>query len=398
MSHSTLKNPKPLAPTFGAYVFSPKNFSGIEGVASEIFYRLPGFTDFGMSGDEMVEALCQLGPTIKPTSPKWISYFVEYGHQTMEKGNKAEKEGNYVQAERTFLDASFWYFLARFPHIFSDAGQEAYRLHQNAYLRASKYFEGTFEILDIEVDGKWGRGYLRLPNDLKEKIPAILISGGVDTWKSELEVHSISNAFLKQGMATLTIDIPGTGDCPLFASPTSEKWFYAAFQMLKKHPQIDSKKLGCYGLSFGGYWSTKLAFSFPELSGIVNNGGPIHLTFQPEWLKALPLGLIFILKKMFGLDQQADHEILVRKCQELSLFNTDEILANKNAPILNINGEEDEVVPISEISFLQNKGVKQDSLIFGEDRHVASRNWKLHEPFAVQWMLGKIGRRNSFAS
>lgn len=60
--------------------------------------------------------------------------------------------------------------------------------------------------------------------------------------------------------------------------------------------------VGVYGLSFGGYWATKLAFLAPWLRGAVNTGGSIHHTFQPGWLSQLPMGLKVILARMLNID------------------------------------------------------------------------------------------------
>ena len=262
-------------------------------------------------------------------------------------------------------------------------------------MRAAKHFNYPLEIVDINIDGKTGKAYLRYPNTLETKTPVVIISGGIDTWKSELEIHSLSESFLKQGIATLVIDLPGTGECPIPASPSAHLWFLSTLDVLQTHPRIDGSRIGYYGLSFGGYWSTKMAFIAPWLSGVINTGGPIHHTFQPEWIKLLPPGLTTALGRMLDLqasgDKNRDEAELLTRMEELSLDKQIAFPIQKYAPILCINGEEDEVVPIAEIDFLKDKGIKQDTLIFVNDRHVASRNWNLHEEFSVRWMIKKLG-------
>ncbi len=371
-----------IANSFAQYAANPEKFETIEGVSPEIALRLPGFADFGMDGDDLVEAVRKAGKS--PVAATWGEVLIEYGNLAMNRGELAQKQDNSHLAEKEFMKASFWYFLARFPHIMNDTGMRAYQLHNEAYLCAARHSRYAMEIVDIIVDGKKGRAFLRLPNSSQLKYSVVMLAGGVDTWKSELEVHNLSDSFLEQGMATLQIDIPGTGECPISASDQGHAWFLAALDKLKNHPRIDGSKMSFYGLSFGGYWATKMAFIAPWLSGVVNNGGPIHHTFQPLWLQKLPMGLKKILALMLGFDHSTD--LIIDKLAKFSLFSQGLLNTKLYAPILNINGAKDEVVSIDEISFLNEQNIHQDTLIFGKDRHVASRNWFLHNQFAARWL------------
>lgn len=381
---------KPIAHTYAEYAAAPNDYLTIRGVPPFLAVRLPGFTDFGIDGDTLVKAIRNAGPENGPATPGWADALIEYGHQAMKRGEVAETNFNASQAEQDFLEASFWYFFARFPHILSESGAKAYQLHTAAYLRSVKHSSYPMEILDIMLEGVKGRAFLRFPNHTPSRFPIVMISGGVDVWKSDLEIHSLSEAFLQEGMATLLIDAPGTGEAPLPASPTAHNWYLAALETLKSHPKINEDKTGFYGLSFGGYWATKLAIVAPWLSGTVNTGGPVHYTFQEEWLDKLPFGLKVTLSRMLNLDPLKDHSLMIKKLGQFSLDIQGLFSTEEHSPLLSINGEEDELVPIQEINFLKEKGVKQDTLIFAHDRHVASRNWRLHEQFAAKWLAKKL--------
>ena len=376
-----------LANTFKEYTANPDDYLSILGVAPEIVSRLPGFADFGIDGDKMVEALKLAG---NPFSPEWSVNLMAYGDEAMTRAKKVEGEVNTTLAEREYFEASFWYFLARFPFIMHDNARRAYELHIQAYLQANKYSMYPMEMMEIPIRGKTGRAFLRLPNATQSTFPVVMLAGGIDTWKSDLEVHSLSNAMLKQRMAVLLIDIPGTGECPIPSSSTAHDWFLAAIKQLKQHSRIDGSSIGFYGLSFGGYWSTKLAFIVPELVGVVNNGGPIHHTFQKSWLENKPLGLKLALSHMIGAKENDDVNNTIETMESFSLLNMDAFYEKKYAPLLNINGKKDTVVTIQEIEFLNEHQIYQDTLLFAHDRHVASRNWRLHESFAAEWLANKL--------
>jgi esterase FrsA len=57
-----------------------------------------------------------------------------------------------------------------------------------------------------------------------------------------------------------------------------------------------------------------------------------------------------------------------------------------------VNGAQDEVVPIADLELLGEQGIEQDSVVFAQDRHVASYNFDLHLPFSAAWLADKLKR------
>ena len=379
------------AATFAEYVAHPDAFLTIQGTPPEIAARLPGFADFvaqlGIDGDRLVQAIHEAGPAIGPATPGWQAAMSRHGDAAVVRAEMAEAGNDVVRAENEFMAASFWYFLARFPHILNAEGAAAYKKHIHAYLRAAHYFAHPVDIIAIPFEGGQLTGYLRLPNGNAPATgwPIVVIWGGIDVWKSDLEIHSQSNALLKRGIATLAIDMPGTGECSISVSTHAERALLAAIDMIRNHAAIDSAHIGCYGLSFGGHFAVKLALLRPDLMGAVNNAGPVHATFQPTWVATLPMGARIALARVCGLDPRGDPQVLVSRLAELSLIAQGLLPATTHAPLLSINGEQDELVSIADLDLIQHNGVQQDRLVFAHDRHVASRNWALHEPFVAQW-------------
>ena len=382
---------RPNADTFAEYAANPDAYLSVKGVPPEIAARLPGFADFGIDGDQLVQAVREAGPQMGPATPGWAVTIMRHGDAAMALGEQAEARGDGSMAERAFLLASFWYFLARFPHIINPDGAEAYRRHVQAYLRAARHFASGLEVLKIPFEGSTLTAYLRLPPGTSQTgWPLVVIWGGIDVWKSDLEVHSQSEALLKAGIATLSVDMPGTGECPIPVSANAERVLLAAMDAVCQHESIDEARLGCYGLSFGGHWAVKVALLRPELLGVVNNAGPVHHTFQPEWAQTLPMGTRMALSRVMGLDPRGEPQALLARLSELSLVKQGLLPTSLHAPLLSLNGEQDELVPIVDLEVIHQNGVRQDRLIFAHDRHVASRNWSLHEPFVAQWFARRM--------
>ena len=74
------------------------------------------------------------------------------------------------------------------------------------------------EIIELPFDGnKKLIGYLQLPPGVN-KPPVVLHWGGVDGWKEDR--LRIAKAIMEQGLASLTIDMPGSGENPvLYGDP-----------------------------------------------------------------------------------------------------------------------------------------------------------------------------------
>jgi esterase FrsA len=385
---------RPCAETLAQFCAAPDRYRSITGIPPEIAARLPGFADFQIDGETLVEAVRRAGPQMGPATPTWAPTLMSYGDELCVKGERAEALHDGAAAECAFLEASFWYFFARFPHILNAAGAEAYRRHVAAYLRAAKHFENPVEAFETPFERAVLKGHLRLPKNAppSDGWPLVVLWGGIDVWKSDLEIHSQSNALLRHEIATLAVDMPGTGECPFPVRPDGERVLAAILTAIRTDDRIDPARVGCYGLSFGGHWAAKMALVDPSLSGVVNVAGPIHHTFQPAWIAGLPLGAKMALARVQGIDLRANPDQLTPALGKLDLVAQGLIPASRSAPLLSVNGEMDELVPIADLDVLSDYGVHQDRLKFANDRHVASRNWRLHESFVAEWLARKLRR------
>lgn len=378
------------APDFSAFAAAPGRWRGIASVPAELAKRIPGFADSGVDPDRIVAAIRAAGPEKGPATPGWAEKIAASGEEAFERGEAAERAGDARQAEKAFLESSFWFFLARFPHILGPAGAAAYRRHNEAYMRAARHFAHAVERIAFTFDGGEAAGLLRLPRGAAGPVPLALLMGGIDVWKSDLEIHRLAERLVKRGVAALSIDIPGTGECLLPVTAAGERPALAALAHIRSDDRFDPARIGVYGLSFGGHFAAKLAIVEPSLAAVVQNGGPIHHAFAATNLRALPFGTRAALGRIIQVDPAADPTAFETELASLSLAARGLLPARVHAPLLSIDGARDELVPIRELSYLEEQGVRQDALVFAEDRHCASANRSLHEPFAVEWMLRRL--------
>jgi hypothetical protein len=101
--------------SFGEQPLRVASIENVDGIAPELAARLPGFADFGIDLATLIEAVREAGPAKGPATPGWPETMSRYGESAMSLGEVVARTGNNQAAERAFLEASFWFFFARFP-------------------------------------------------------------------------------------------------------------------------------------------------------------------------------------------------------------------------------------------------------------------------------------------
>ncbi|MGO9388127.1 MAG: alpha/beta hydrolase family protein [Methanobacterium sp.] len=117
---------------------------------------------------------------------------------------------------------------------------------------------------------------------------------------------------------------------------------------------MDSQRVSVWGFSFGGYWSVKVAHVYKErIVCAVSQGGPIHYTFELDWIKKqergeYPFELFETISYAFGL---SGYDEWVEYAPKLSLLKQG-ILDKPSAPLLLVNGIHDSVITIKDYYLL----------------------------------------------
>jgi len=336
---------------------------------------------------EEVEAVVARLTSVEPDH--WAKVWSDPAEPYLEKAAAAEKAGNGKAAREHYLKAYAYFAAARYPALFSSGMERAYLRARDAYRKAGRYFDPPLEVVRIPFEGKEIVGYLRLkPGEGKQ--PLLFHWGGIDGWKEER--HGNTNAFLREGLGCFSIDGPGTGECPLLASPDAERVFSAALDYLVKHPKVDPERIAVAGSSFGGYWATKVAHvEAGRLAGAVNWGGGVHYFLQPAWLRDSQHASSYLFNlsetraRIFGL-KTVDEFIGV--AASMSLLDQG-WLDRPSAPMLLVNGKKDEQVPIDDLYLLLERGAPKEARVFPDAGHMGKSPDALH--VVVAWLKRRLG-------
>ncbi len=271
----------------------------------------------------------------------------------------AENAKTPAEASSAYKRAWRLYYFAQWPVPASSGKKEAYAKAIDAYLKYAQTLDPPLEVVKIPFEGTQIVGYLRLPKGTKGPVPLALAISGLDSRKET--VAETYDAILKHGIGFFAVDSPGTGQAPVKVSPTAERMFTAVLDYLQQRPEIDKSRMFAHGVSFGGYWATKIAITEQKrLLGSVVQSPPIDAFFTEKFLREGILGnreYLFDLAPAFmnvieGANTIAD---LARLLPNMSLAKLG-LLNKPMAPMLIVTGAKDTQVPMSEVDLLLRSG------------------------------------------
>ncbi|HXK27233.1 MAG TPA: alpha/beta hydrolase [Candidatus Binatia bacterium] len=301
---------------------------------------------------------------------QWAEEWSRVAERFRLEGEAAAADGEISRAKEAYFRAYKLFTLARYPAPVTRKKQEAYRRAVDCYLGAAKFFDPPLERVVIPFEGKSIIGYLRLPSGAGPH-PLVMHWGGIDMWKED--TGQGTEAFLRRGIGSFTMDIPGTGECPLLASPTAESVFSAALDHILTRPEVDPARITVQGGSFGAYWAAKLGIvERARLRAAVFWGGPVHYGFQPKWLrKALKTKsyLFDFREARFSLFGVKSLNAYLATSQQMSL-KTLGLVDLPSVPMLLINGKRDELQPFEDVYVLLDGGNPKTARLYPEGGHM----------------------------
>ncbi|MFD4750295.1 alpha/beta hydrolase [Streptomyces rubiginosohelvolus] len=262
-------------------------------------------------------------------------------------------------AERSgdpLLAAQLW-GAARFPSLATDERMEAHHEQLRCYLRAAPRFPVLFRRHTVELTAAGDAGgTTKLPvhefSRRGRRRPGVLImSGGVDTWK--VEIHRMAMATAKvTGLKVVAVDMAGTGENPLPLAPDSDAQLRSLVGLLRsEHP---GEPVLYFGLSFGGHWAVKLALQ-NSVDAAVDIGGPTGAAGEQLNPLSMPYGMAGIAGNAMHLDRLPDAGTAAELLDGFSLRRQGLLDARGGAPLLAVNGDSDQYVPLGDTAELAGR-------------------------------------------
>ena len=346
----------------------------------------------GLKSEDAREALSNIHSLDRD---EWAAAWSAIGDRYNNRAKSEEAAGNKDAARDDYFWAFKYYTAARWPVPNSMGKQKAYLAALAAFRSYGKYLDPPLEIIHIPFEGKELTGYLRLPKDARPA-PLVFMINGTDSRKED-EIQGRDQLF-RSGIGVVTIDAPGTGESPIKADIGSERMFSRVLDYLATRPEVDSKRIVAWGVSYGGHWSANIAYvERARLRGAVVQGGPVHDYYTPEWQKK-SLGTPEYLFDLFAARAavygvESVDEMLTYETR-LSL-KTQGFLGQPSCPMLVLNGEKDTQVPISDLYMLmQSGGSAKWSWVNPDGGHTGrSQEWpnsRIADEVVTPWVKARL--------
>jgi pimeloyl-ACP methyl ester carboxylesterase len=286
----------------------------------------------------------------------------EWGREWIATGNRyfdqaqAEEAANPKAACEDYLAAYHYYAFGRWPVPSSPAKKEAYAKALVAFAAYAQRAEPRIEIVRVPFEGKEVVGYLIKPQGTA-KAPVLVSISGVDFWKEDLALSSVP--LVRQGVAVLALDMPGTGEAPLKVERGAERMYSAMIDHLLTRNDVDGRRIVVSGASWGSYWAARVAFrDHSRLRGAVVHSGPVHNYFQRSWmepsLKDKSYLFDFVPSRLYILGKSTVEEAL-EYLPTLSLV-TEGLVSQPAPPMLLLGGVKDPQTPYSDLLLLLGSG------------------------------------------
>ena len=368
----------------------------LEDIKNDIARRAGRINPFERVDRKEVEGLLDRLTSLDPDL--WGSECGKLGARHEANAEELAKRGQ-KEAGASYSQAYEYYRIGRYPVPSSPEKMNCYKGALRSFLKAAPYLDPPLERIEIPFEGKKVVGYLQIPRAVNRP-PVVMHWGGVDGWKEDR--RSNSEVLHKEGLATFSIDMPGAGENPcLGQEPRAERTFSAAIDYLETRNDIDGKRIAVMGGSFGGYWAAKLAHTEPKrLRGAVNWGAGVHRTFQEEWLRPAltltasqylmgPASLLDARSYIFGVKTL---EEVLNIAPSLSLV-TQGLIDQPSAPLLCINGKEDDQHPISDLYLLAEHGSPKDIRIIAGAGHMGRKPGESNDEvqqIIIRWLKEKL--------
>ncbi|MFC1795642.1 alpha/beta hydrolase [Pseudomonadota bacterium] len=371
---------------------------GDEGTARDIDRRFGGWVSKGADADRLDQAIRASDSMFGNGPNSWVLQMTLAGHESEARGADLIDNGNIEEAASAYAQAATFYGIARFPYIHNAEAQAAYEAHNRCYILSRQLMGIPVEQVRIPFEEKEIIGNLYMPGVVAsaKPVPLVVISGGIDTWKNES--WPTTSAMLAEGMAVFAMDMPGTGESQWLIDPTAGRVYSAALAHLKQRPEIDPDRLAVNLRSFGGYFAVWLALTDPNVKAAVNFAGPIHHAFSDSHFAGLPEHMIPTVAAGFGVGREVFEQNqaeglaqFMAKVVPMSLVRQGVLKPNKQqAPILSINGDQDKLVPISDLYVISEYGVRQETWVFPGDVHTGAKNKPVNIPGAAAWIKKQL--------
>ena len=299
-------------------------------------------------------------------------------------GREALAQGLRLTAGEHLTRAGVYYHFAKFVFVHDIPQMRAAHMKAVACRNdALPHLRPPGERVEIPFEGKRLAAILRRPAGPGSRFPVLVMIPGLDSAKEELEAYELP--FLARGMATLLVDGPGQGEAEYdFAIRGDYEVAAAAIcDWLEAQSDLDSGRIGMWGVSLGGYYAPRAAAYEKRIRACISLAGPYD--WSTNW-DALPE----LTREAFRVRSHLATETEAKA--HAATLTLKDAASRIKCPIFLVAGKQDRLVPWQDAQRIAAEVRGPVELLVVEDgNHIANNRPYRYRLRTADWMAAQLG-------
>ncbi|GHP19089.1 hypothetical protein RN2511_038250 [Rhodococcus sp. NKCM2511] len=239
----------------------------------------------------------------------------------------------------------------------------------------------TVEYVETAVSGgETVTGYLILPPG-QGPHPVVLTTNGLEGTAQEIAIPQLR--YRDSGMAMFLMEMPGSYAYTGPMGPDSEAIYHDVIDHLVAHDRLDPERIAMVGVSFGGYWTARLAATDDRIACAIACGAPTHHSFSGGAL-GTPQIILGALTDTLGARHPLD---LMRRLSALSI---EDRYADISMPLLAINGDNNTLMNTQDSIDLAETAPHGTVLLYPDDDHCAMGHYRQWLDYSQHWLAERL--------
>jgi dipeptidyl aminopeptidase/acylaminoacyl peptidase len=381
-----------------SFMMFPGNYTWSAAIRGVIASEMWGGADLG----EINKVSTALKPDVG-NNAAWFSQWSAMARKVAALGDEAAGKGYKATAAAAYMRAANYYQVGeRLLQPRTDQSQMAYGNAVSLFKKGIDEVQ-LLSIEPVEVPFEGGKSlpayFVKNRNAGSAPLPTVVFFDGLDITKEIQYFHGVPE-LAKRGLATLIVDIPGTGESIRFrgmpARFDSNVAGSAAVDYLGTRSDVDRERIAVMGISLGGYYAPRAAAFEPRFKACVSWGAiwDYYATWKRRIDKAFQSSLSVPgdhIKWVLGVSSLDD---ALEKLRDWRLAGVAEKV---KCPYLLTHGERDAQIPLEDAQALFNaigatdKTMKVFTVEEGGYEHCQGDNVTLGITYIADWLSDKLG-------
>ena len=383
-----------------SFMMFPGNYTWSAAIRLAVASEMWGGADIG----EIYKVVAALKPDVGKNSA-WFEQWSPMARHLKKLGDEAAAKGHKQPAAGAYLRAALYYQMGeRLLQPRTEESQKAFATAVELFKKGMGEIAAvTIEAVEIPFEG--GKSlpayFVRSRDAGTAPLPTVVFFDGLDITKEIQYFHGVPE-LAKRGLATLIVDIPGTGESIRFrgmpARYDTNVVGTAVVNYLETRADVDKERIGIMGISLGGYYSARAAAFEPRFKACVSWGAiwDYHAIWKRRIDKAFQGSLSVPGDHIMWVLGVSSLDAALEKLKDWRLAGVAEKV---KCPYLVTHGERDAQVPLEDAKALFNaigatdKTLKVFTVEEGGFEHCQGDNMTLGITYIADWFSDKLDAR-----